>query len=389
MLLYEHEGKELFAKFGIATPKGAVLVEADDLSRLQSELTLPLMVKAQILSGGRGKAGGVRKADTWPDAARAVRDLLGSDLKGHEVKRVLLEQVAAPTEEYYLAIFALGGEIQVMIGTRGGMEVENSFQQEGQGFTRIAVDPQYGLGEYQIRQALERLNVDRQLWPPFVDCAVRMARLFFQYDATLVEINPLARTADGSMVALDSKVVIDDGALYRQPEIYDIKMSRGPVIGLARQMSNLDIQYTPFEGGNVGLVSSGAGAGVAIMDWVAREGARLSAFVDLDYSIMNDKTERAIELVYGTFMNDSSVKSVIVNFTSCGLRLDEIADSLTRVFSKFGTARKPTFINLQGNRQAVARAKLEEAGIPLSPSLRQAVMSAVAVSRGVEHVDIA
>jgi succinyl-CoA synthetase beta subunit len=388
MLLEECEGKELFAKFGIAVPQGRVLAEGDDLSAWQSQLTLPIMVKAQVLSGGRGKSGGVLQAATWGDVRSAVGKILGSELKGQRVKRVLLEEKAAVAEEYYLAIFIASGVIQLMIGTRGGEEVESVYQQDGQGFTRVIIDPRYDLGEYQIRQALDALHIDTQIWPSFVHCAMRTTKLFFHYEATLVEINPLARTLDGALIALDSKVAVDDGALFRQQEIRDIQMSRVPRKGLAQQMYELDIQYTPLEDGNIGLVNSGAGAGVAIMDWVAREGARLSAFVDLDYAVMNDKTEKAIELVYSTFLNDINVKSIIVNFTSCGLRLDEIAESLLRVFAKL-ERRKPTFINLQGNRQMLARAKLEKAGIPLSPSLRHAVLNAVSVSRSADHVDIA
>lgn len=380
MLLLEHEGKRALRDHGVATPRGALVADAAKAREASSGLTGPLMVKAQILAGGRGKAGGILPAATADEAASLAGRLLGTTIKGERVESVLIEEAAAVHRERYLAVLLDGADMLCLIGKSGGVEVETFFSGARESFETIQIDPAYGLGAYQVRGALERLGIEPALWPAFSAVATQLAGLLRRCDATLAEINPLAELADGSLLALDARVIVDDGAFFRQPEFAAIAQSRSPGDGIVARMKALEIQYAPL-GGSIGLVSSGAGVGVTIMDWVAREGGRVAAFVDLDYAIIAGHTEPALRLVLDHLADDPEIRSIIVNFTTCGLRLDFIARSLLTVFGERPErAAKPLSIHLQGNRAGAAHEILREGGYPICEALGDAVRQATAAA---------
>lgn len=383
MLLLEHEGKSVLRDYGIPTPNGVVVRAGDDIAAAARGLTGPYMVKAQILAGGRGKAGAITAAATPEDAARAAKRLLGSTIKEHRVDAVLLEEQVKLKHERYLSFLFDSAQMLCLIGARGGVEVESYFGGDQHGFQTIEVDPTYGLGSYQVRVALERLGIPADVWSGYSTIATRLADLFRRCDATLAEINPLAELADGSLMALDARIVVDDGAFFRQPRFAAIDKARLGGDGVQARMRELEIQYIPV-GGSVGLVSSGAGCGVTIMDWVAREGGQIAAFVDLDYAIMSGRTNAGLKLVFETMLQDPKVRSVVVNFTTCGLRLDHLAQSLLEVLGELKSSpRKPIFFHLQGNRAPLAHKAMREAGYEICEALGDAVRKAVHVAGGV------
>ena len=377
MLLFEHEGKEVLREYGIPTPKGVVIGADDDAIAALQGLGGPYMVKAQILAGGRGKAGGILGAETTAEVKIAASRLFGTTIKGHRAQALLIEEKMPIRNERYLAILLDGEEIVCLIGSQGGADVEGYFAGEKSGFRAIKIDPVYGLGGYQMRAALESLNVAPPLWPAFSSLAARLYDIFRTCEATLAEINPIGEFADGSLIALDARIVIDDGALYRQPRFASIEKKRIPTDGLLSRMKELEIQYVPV-GGSIGLVSSGAGVGVTIMDWVEREGGKVAAFVDLDYAILSGRTKPGLELVLHHFLDSPNIRAIIVNFTTCGIRLDLIAESLLAVLRERGAERlnKPLYLHLQGNRAAIAHRILRDAGFPVCDALGDAVRSA-------------
>ncbi|MCC7275322.1 MAG: hypothetical protein IT561_21820 [Alphaproteobacteria bacterium] len=377
MLLLEHEGKAVLRDHGIAVPRGVVVATAEEVPAALAGLSPPFMVKAQVAAGGRGKAGGVVRAADAAEAARHVAALLGNTLKDLPVREVLIEEQAAIRTERYLAVLLDGGEAACLVGRAGGVDVESHFGGDQESFRRIAIDPAYGLGPYQVRAALDELGIDPRLWPAFSDVATRLARLLPAADATLAEINPLAELADGTLLALDARVAVDDGAFFRQPRFAAIERARTGESDLFAQMKALEIQYVPV-GGSIGLVSSGAGVGVTVMDWVERLGSRLSAFVDLDYAIMSGKTEPALHLVLDVLGRDPEVRAIIVNFTTCGLRLDHLAEALLKVLGdRTDTGAKPLYFHLQGNRAPAAHALLRQAGFEVCEAIGDAVRAAV------------
>lgn len=379
MLLLEHEGKDIFREYGIATPRGVVL-ERSNPDALHSA-PLPAVAKAQVPTGGRGKAGAILTASTAPELAAAVKKLFGAEVRGFPVERVLVEEQKQARREYYLAIIFDGEEQLLLIGARGGVDVELFYGAGRQEFATVVIDPVYGLPEFRVREALASLSIDQALRSKFIDVATRLARIFRAVDATLVEINPLAEMSDGSLVALDAKVIVDDGALFRQPRFAGRKNIEA-ADSVARRMRELEIQYFPL-GGSVGLIGSGAGAGVTIMDWVAHEGGKLAAFVDLDYAVLSGRTEDGLRTVLEHYQTTPSVRSIIVNFTACGVRVDLIAESLVKVLREAnGAVRKPMSMHFQGNRSGTARTILREAGYVPYENLGDAVRAATAAARG-------
>jgi succinyl-CoA synthetase beta subunit len=379
MLLLEHEGKDIFREYGIATPRG-VLVQRTDMDSLRTA-PVPGVAKAQVPTGGRGKAGAILTASTAPELAAAVKRLFAAEVKGFPVERVLVEEQKQARREYYLAIIFDGEDQLLLIGARGGVDVEQFYGSGRQDFATVVIDPVYGLPEFRVREALASLSIDQALRSKFIDVAARLARIFRAFDATLVEINPLAEMNDGSLMALDAKVVIDDGALFRQPRFAGRK-SIETTDSVARRMRELEIQYFPL-GGSVGLIGSGAGCGVTIMDWVAHEGGKLAAFVDLDYAVLSGRTEDGLRTVLEHYHATPAVRSIIVNFTACGVRVDLIAESLVKVLRESnGKQRLPMSMHFQGNRSGTARALLREAGYTPHENLGDAVRAATAAARG-------
>jgi len=379
MLLLEHEGKEILREYGIPTPSGVVIAK-DATSAPQASLRFPAVLKAQVPVGGRGRAGGIVVAPTAQAFENASRALFATPIKGYPVERILVEDQKTARHEYYLAVMFDGEDQMLLIGATGGVDVESYYGSGRESFATVLLDPVYGLPEFHVRDALRKLAIKSSLWGPFTDMAARLARLFRACDATLAEINPVAELDGDQLIALDARIVIDDGALFRQPRFAGRKALESSD-DIVRRMEALQIQYVPL-GGSVGLIGSGAGCGVTIMDWVAREGAKLAAFVDLDYAVLSGQTDAGLRLVLEHFLADAKVRSIIVNFTACGVRVDLIAESLAVVLNDIDRKRlKPLYIHFEGNRRDVARETIRKAGFAPCERLGDAVRAAAAVAR--------
>lgn len=380
MLLLEHEGKELFREYGISTPRGIVIERTALHDTPAFSLSFPVIVKAQVPVGGRGKAGGIVQASS-PQGLHAVAvRLFDAQVKGFPVQRILVEERKTARREYYLGIIFDGEEQLLLVGARGGVDVESFYGDARNAFASVSLDPVYGLIEFRVREALAKLSIEPALWGKFTDVAYRLARLFRSCDATLAEINPLAELDSDSLIALDARIVIDDGALFRQPRFAGRK-SVEPSDDVIGRMRELQIQYVPL-GGSVGLVGSGAGCGVTIMDWMVHEGSKLAAFVDLDYAVLSGRTEAGIRLVLEHFLGEPAVRSIIVNFTACGVRVDLIAEALAKVLKELSGAKlKPIYVHFEGNRRAAARETMRSAGFAPCETLGDAVRAAAAASR--------
>ncbi len=382
MLLLEHEGKAVLQEFGIPTPRGVVVGDAAMAAAVSAGMRPPLMIKAQVPIGGRGRAGGIREAATLKTASDVAAELLAKKIKGHAVGALLIEEGVSIAHERYMAAMIDGERLLLLIGRHGGVEVEAYFGGQKDSFETVTIDPSYGLSPYQVRLALEKLEIAPHLWTAYADVADRVVRLLRGRDATLVEINPLAELPDGSLRALDARIDVDSGAFFRQPKFAAIERSRVATDGLTRRMKELEVQYVPLAG-NIGLVSSGAGCGVTIIDWLTREGASAAAFVDLDYTIMSGKIEPGLRFVLDHFCDDPAIEAIVVNFTTCGLRLDSIAETLIEALSERTSRRgKPLFFNLQGNRATLAHDLMRSAGYVVAQTLGDAVRGAVRQVQG-------
>ena len=380
MLLLEHEGKEVLRQYGIRVPRGTLIDKVTLASVPTSSLPFPAMVKAQVPVGGRGKAGGIRPVSSAEDFEAVATGLLSAELKGFQVASVLVEERRTTLHEYYMSIIFVGEDMLLLVGARGGVDVESFFGTARDEFATVTLDPVYGLPEYRLRDALAELKIRPALWGKFMDVAYRLARLFHDCDATIAEINPLAEVDADALMALDARIVIDDGALFRQPR-FAVRRETESGDALGRRMRELQIQWVPL-GGPVGLIGSGAGCGVTIMDWIAREGSGLAAFVDLDYAVLSGQTEAGLRLLVDHYLDEPGIRSIIVNFTACGVRVDLIAESLAKVLQEVNPARlKPIYLHFEGNRRDAARETLRRVGFTPCETLGEAVRAAAAAAR--------
>jgi succinyl-CoA synthetase beta subunit len=359
MDLYEHQGKELFARHGIPVGEGRLATSADEARRASEELGGPVVVKAQVLTGGRGKAGGVRVAATPDEAAEAADAILGLDIRGHVVRRLWIERASPIAREYYLSVtFDRGAKKPLLMLTReGGVEIEEVAARDPDALARVHVDPLAGYQAYQGRRLVHDAGIDdpgerRQL-------AVLVERLygcFVAEEAMLCEINPLVVTPDGELLALDAKVTVDDSALFRHPEVAALRDSSAadPLEGVAREK---DVTYVRLDG-SVGILANGAGLAMATVDLVGVAGGRPANFCDLGGGGRAEGVVAALEVI----VSDPGVRSIFFNIFGGLTRGDEVARGILTALERIEIA-VPIVVRLDGTNAVEGRGLLADAGL--------------------------
>src|SRR6476619_5471240 len=282
MDLYEYQGKQLFKQFGIPVSDGRLATTPEEARLAAEELGGPVVVKAQVLTGGRGKAGGVKLADDPADAEAKARDILGLDINGHIVRKVWIEQASDIAKEYYLSITFDRGTKQplYMLTTEGGVEIEQVAEENPDALARLHVDPLEGFQPYQARRliygaAIEDPGEQKQI----LAIIEKLYKCFVESDAMLTEINPLIVTPDGEVRALDSKFTVDDSALFRHAAIAELRdtSAADPLEALAREKG---VTYVKLDG-SVGIIGNGAGLSMSTVDVVVVAGGKPANFCDL------------------------------------------------------------------------------------------------------------
>src|SRR5204863_565417 len=308
--LYEYQGKQLFARFGIPVSEGRLATAPDEARVAAEALGGPVVVKAQVLTGGRGKAGGVKLADDPADAEAKAKDILGLDIRGHVFRRLWIEQATEITKEYYLSItFDRGVKKPLfMLTTEGGIEIEQVAEENPDALARLHVDPLEGFQPYQARRliygaAIEDPNEQKQL----LAIIEQLYRCFVEADAMLAEINPLIVTPAGEVCALDSKFTVDDSALFRHPEIAEMRdvAAADPLETFAREKG---VTYVKLDG-EVGILGNGAGLSMSTVDVVVVAGGRPANFCDLGGGGDAQGVIDALEVI----TRDQQVRSIFFN----------------------------------------------------------------------------
>ncbi|MDH4113091.1 MAG: ADP-forming succinate--CoA ligase subunit beta [Actinomycetota bacterium] len=357
MDLYEHHGKELFRAHGIETPRGIVAESAEGAAEATRELGGSSVVKIQVQIGGRGKGGGVVLVDSPERAAEEAARMLGSDFMGHEVTQVLVEELLPIAHEFYTSMLLdrSTGDYLAMMTAEGGMDIEELARTRPQALRRVHVDAMLGLRAFHVRELIGTLPVGAREGAG--DVLRRIYELVRERDATLVEVNPLVQLDDGSIVALDSKVTVDDNALFRHPDI-EAYAEAFPIDPVQARANEQGLQYVKLEG-NVGIIGNGAGLVMSTLDVVARAGARAANFLDVGGGASADQMATSLEVVLG----DPSVKAVLINIfggiTRCDLVAEGVLGALERV-----EAGVPLVVRLDGTNAAQGRAILEAAAHP-------------------------
>ena len=367
MDLFEYQARDLFAKHGVPVLKGIVATTPEEAKAAAEEIGGLTVIKAQVKTGGRGKAGGVKLAKNPEEAYEYAQQILGMDIKGHTVHRVLVAQGADIAEEYYFSILLdrANRSYLAMCSVEGGMEIEQLAAERPEALAKVEVDPLAGIDSAKAQEIVEAAGFSAELQPKVVEVLVKLGDVFNKEDATLVEVNPLVQTPEGDILALDGKVSLDDNAEFRQPDHVALvdKSAENPLEAKAKQH---DLNYVKLDG-EVGVVGNGAGLVMSTLDVVAYAGekhgnVKPANFLDIGGGASAEVMAAGLEIILG----DEQVKSVFVNvfggITSC----DAVAEGIVKALEILGdSATKPLVVRLDGNNVEEGRRILTEANHPL------------------------
>ena len=374
MNIHEYQSKQLFEQFGIPVSNGEMAETVSDAVRIAENLKVPYILKAQIHSGGRGKAGGVKLAHNLEEVERFAAELLGKVLvtkqtgpKGKKVYKILVADAAEIKEEYYVAVSVdrASGKL-VLLGCRdGGVEIEEIARTAPEKIIKTSFSLQSGLKDYHVRYFLDAMGLpySKQL----ASILHGMVRLFVEKDCSLVEINPLALLADGSYLAADAKINFDDNALYRHPDIEAMRdvNEEDPYELQAKQHG---LSYVSI-GGNIGCMVNGAGLAMATMDMIQSLGARPANFLDVGGTATVERVSKAFELI----LSDPEVKIIMVNIFGGIVRCDVIAEGIVEAV-KTTELKVPVVVRFEGTNMNLARDIIRNSGLKIisAGSLREA-----------------
>ena len=367
MDLFEYQARDLFAKHGVPVLKGIVATTPEEAKAAAEEIGGLTVIKAQVKTGGRGKAGGVKLAKNPDEAYEYAQQILGMDIKGHTVHRVLVAQGADIAEEYYFSILLdrANRSYLAMCSVEGGMEIEQLAAERPEALAKVEVDPLVGIDSAKAQEIVEAAGFSAELQPKVFEVLVKLGDVFKKEDATLVEVNPLVQTPEGEILALDGKVSLDDNAEFRQPDHVALvdKSAENPLEAKAKQH---DLNYVKLDG-EVGVVGNGAGLVMSTLDVVAYAGekhgnVKPANFLDIGGGASAEVMAAGLEIILG----DEQVKSVFVNvfggITSC----DAVAEGIVKALEILGdSATKPLVVRLDGNNVEEGRRILSEANHPL------------------------
>ena len=367
MDLFEYQARELFAKHGVPVLKGIVATTPEEAKAAAEEIGGLTVIKAQVKTGGRGKAGGVKLAKSPEEAYEHAKAILGMDIKGHTVHRVLVADGADIAEEYYFSLLLdrANRSYLAMCSVEGGMEIEQLAAERPEALAKIEVDPLVGLDQDKAEEIAKAAGFSAELQEKVVPVLVKLGEVYTKEDATLVEVNPLVLTPEGTILALDGKVSLDDNAEFRQPEHEALvdKSAENPLEAKAKQF---DLNYVKLDG-EVGIVGNGAGLVMSTLDVVAYAGenhgnVKPANFLDIGGGASAEVMAAGLEIILG----DEQVKSVFVNVFGGITACDAVADGIVKALEILGdAATKPLVVRLDGNNVAEGRRILSEANHPL------------------------
>ena len=376
MDLYEYQGKELFRSFGIPTSEGRLALTPAQARTAAGELGGEVVVKAQVLTGGRGKAGGVKLADGPDEAEQQARAILGLDINGHVVRKLWIESASEIDKEYYLSVTFDRGEKKPLfiLTTEGGVEIEQVAEETPEKLARLHIDPFEGYQPYQARRLIYGAGItDSDEQKQILAIVGKLYACFVGSDALLCEINPLIVTPDGEVRALDSKFTVDDNALYKHPEIAEMHdpESVSPEERAAREKG---VTYVKLDG-EVGILGNGAGLVMSTLDVIALAGGRPANFCDLGGGGDAQGVVDALEIISA----DPQVRSIFFNIFGGITRGDEVARGILTALEQIGI-RHPIIVRLDGTNAEEGRAILAEAGpenLHVEPTMLEGARRAV------------
>lgn len=377
MKLHEYQSKQIFADYGIPILRGRVAMTATEARAIAEELGGRVVIKSQVLVGGRGKAGGIRLVHTPEEAEDVATQLLGMEIKGLPVRRVLVDEAVEIASEIYLGITNdRNKRCPVMItSAEGGVEIEEVARTHPEKILRIWIDPLLGLKEYQARYLAAAAEIPREHWRSFIKIAQGLYKAFEATDATLAEINPLVLTGENKMIALDGKMVLDDNGLFRHPELSEMRdLDEEPAE--EREARKYGLSYVKLDG-NIGCMVNGAGLAMATMDVINLYGGKPANFLDIGGGASAEKVAAAIKII----LKDPDVDAVLFNIFGGITRGDEVARGILSSLKKAPT-EIPMVVRLVGTNEEEGRRLLADADMETAVSLADAAQKAIQAAKG-------
>ncbi len=381
MNLHEYQAKDLFRQAGIPVPEGEVAATPSDARAIAARIGRPVMVKAQVHAGGRGKAGGIQHAGTAEEAEKHAANILGMTIKGLPVRRVLVTTAEEISKEYYLGLVLDRriGRVTLMVSPAGGIDIEEVARETPEKIFKYPVDPLVQLPPFRARAIAFRLDPRPEVAPQIAAIIEKLVRVYQQADASLAEINPLVVTPAGRVIALDAKVVLDDNALYRHTDLEAMRDpdSEAPGEVLAREAG---LSFVKLDG-DIGCVVNGAGLAMATMDVIQHHGGHPANFLDIGGSSNPSKVTTALKII----TSDPKVKGILFNIFGGITRCDDVAQGLIQSFREL-EIKVPVVVRLTGTNEEKARAMLQgEAGVTPAATMDEAVqgiLTSVNAGRG-------
>lgn len=376
MKLHEYQSKQIFARYGIPIPKGRIAGTSSEVKQIAEELGGRVVVKSQVLIGGRGKAGGIRLAKSPEEAQEIATKILGMEIKGLPVRKVLVDEAVSINKEFYVGI--VNDRIHqtpVLIASgAGGMEIEEIAQKEPEKIVRTQIDPLLGLCAFQMRNAAIGIDLPRALWKNFIEIIQELWKVYVDCDATLAEINPLVINSENRLVALDAKVIIDDNSLFRHSDLADLRDMdiEDPAEIEARKFGVTFIKTD----GEIGCMVNGAGLAMATMDILKLYGGQAANFLDIGGGATAEKVAAALKII----LSDHKVKSILINIFGGITRCDEVARGILLAADQI-KIKVPLVVRLIGTNQEEGQRILKDAKFVSAETLVQAAQMAVALAK--------
>jgi succinyl-CoA synthetase beta subunit len=381
MKLHEYQAKELFAEAGIPTPESTLARTPDEAVAAAESIGYPVAIKAQVHVGGRGKAGGIELVEDGDEASEAAERILGMDLKGYHVDRVLVEDAVEFVNELYVGVTMDRGEGRpvAMVSTRGGVNIEEVAAEDPDAIAREHVDPAFGLFDYQTRTAVAEAGIDRAVSGEVASVLGTLYELWDERDGADAEINPLMVTDDGAVVAADAVFNVDDDALFRQPDLAELEEDAAED-ELEAKANEYGFDYVRLDG-NVGIIGNGAGLVMTTLDLVDYYGGAPANFLDIGGGAKAERVANALDMVFA----DENVDAVVFNIFGGITRGDEVAQGINEAIESFDELPNPVIVRLAGTKATEGMEILNTDRLQVEATLEAAVQAAVRAAEEVQE----
>ncbi len=377
MKLHEYQSKQIFARYGVPIPNGRVASTAAEARQIASELGGRVVVKAQVLVGGRGKAGGVKLAQSPDEAEEIATRLLSMEIKGLPVRKVLVDEAADIRKEIYLGITndRAARRPVIMASAAGGVDIEEVARETPEKIVKVYIHPLLGLQDYQIRNVAAGIELPKELWREFGKILSGLWQAYQNSDATLAEINPLVVTGDGHLLAVDGKMLIDDNALMRHPDLAEMRDTdeEDPTEVEARKYG---LSFIKLDG-SIGCMVNGAGLAMTTMDIVKLFGGSPANFLDIGGGASAEKVAAAFRII----LSDPNIKAVLINIFGGITRGDLVAQGILQAMEEV-KPEVPMIVRLVGTNAEEGRKLLEKANMITAETLADAAQKAVKAAQG-------